>query len=83
MLHEFRDPIPVTTPLGGGYLFYVRDGGNWENDIFCVILEDGGKIMYFRSDQIRIHSNSTFGIKKDATLCQQTTQNSQTVNCLI
>ena len=65
MLHEFRDPIPVTTPLGGGYLFYVRDGGTWENDIFCVVLEDGGKIMYFRSDQIRIHSNSTFDIKKD------------------
>lgn len=81
MIHEFCDPIPVTTPLGGGYLFYVRDGGNWENDIFAVILSNGGKVMYFRSDQIRVHANSTFDIKKDEEW-QKTTLNSQTPNYL-
>ena len=65
MIYEFTNPIPVITPLGSGYIFYVRDGGNWENDIFSVILQDGGKIMFFRSNQIRIENNSTFDIKKD------------------
>jgi hypothetical protein len=66
MIYEFKNPIPVTTPMGDGYIFYVRDGGNWENDIFAVILKDGGRILHFTSEQIRIYSNSTFGIKKDS-----------------
>jgi len=72
MIHEFLNPVPVTTPLGGGYLFYVKDSGTWENDIFCVVMENGGHIMHFRSDQIRIYSNSTFDIKKEEE-CQKTT----------
>jgi hypothetical protein len=27
MIHEFRNPMPVQTPLGYGMLVYVRDGG--------------------------------------------------------
>lgn len=68
MLHEFRNPIPVVTPLGDGYAMYVRDGGTWENDIWCIALSDGGRVLHFRSDQIRIYHNATFGItvSKDA-----------------
>lgn len=65
MFHEFSSPIPVTTPLGDGYAIYVRDGGTWENDIWCVVLETGGQIKHFRSDQIRIQANGTFDISKD------------------
>lgn len=66
MLHEFRNPLPVVTPMGDGYAIYVRDGGTWENDIWCVAIEAGGAILHFRSDQIRMHCNSTFDIKKDS-----------------
>lgn len=62
MIHEFRTPLPVVTPLGDGYVLYVRDGGTWENDVFAVVLLDGGKLLHFRSDQIRIWKNETFGI---------------------
>lgn len=62
MIHEFRTPLPVVTPLGDGYVLYVRDGGTWENDVFAVVLLDGGKLLHFRSDQIRIWKNGTFGI---------------------
>jgi hypothetical protein len=65
MLHEFKNPVPVVTPIGDGYAIYVRDGGTWENDVWCVVLESGGKIKHFRSDQICMHFNSTFDIKKD------------------
>lgn len=64
MIHEFQNPLPVTTPMGDGYAIYVRDGGTWENDIFAVVLCDGGRVLHFRSDQIRIWMNATFGIKK-------------------
>jgi len=62
MIYEFKNPVPVVTPLGPGYLWYVRDGGTWENDIFTVVLEEGGKIKHFRSDQISIYKNGTFDI---------------------
>ena len=82
MIYEFRNPIPVTTPMGDGYILYVRDGGTWENDIFAVVLTQGGTIRHFRSDQLNVWANATFGIKKDSTLCQKTTPSSPMPNCL-
>jgi len=61
---EFSSPMPVSTPLGDGYTIYVTNGGTFENDIFTVVLEDGGNIKHFRSDQIKIYQNLTFDIKK-------------------
>lgn len=82
MIYEFRNPIPVTTPMGDGYILYVRDGGTWENDIFAVVLTEGGTIRHFRSDQLNVWANATFGIKKDSTLCHKTTPSSPMPNCL-
>lgn len=65
MFLEFKNPIPVVTELGDGYAIYVRDGGTFENDIWCIVLCDGGKVLHFRSNQIKIWNNDTFGIKKD------------------
>ena len=62
MFHEFKNPIPVITPMGEGYAIYVRDGGTFENDIWAVALQKGGKLLHFRVDQIRIYKNSTFDI---------------------
>jgi hypothetical protein len=82
MIHEFKNPTPVTTPMGDGYLFYVRDGGTWENDVFAVVLEDGGRIFHFKSDQIRMYANKTFNIQKSENICQQTTAKSRMPNYL-
>jgi hypothetical protein len=64
---EFSSPMPVLTPLGDGYAIYVTNGGTFENDIFTVVLEDGGNIKHFRSDQIKIYQNLTFDIKKKSS----------------
>jgi len=64
VIHEFNNPLPVVTPLGDGYAIYVTTGGTFENDIFTVVLEKGGDIKHFRSDQIKVHQNLTFDIKK-------------------
>ena len=60
---EFRNPIPVVIVGGGeGYAIYVQSGGTFENDIWCVVLCDGGIVRHYRSDQIRVYANATFDI---------------------
>lgn len=62
---EFKSPIPVITMDGKeAYAIYVRDGGTFENDIWCVVLCESGLIRHYRSDQIRLHFNATFNIQK-------------------
>ena len=65
MFLEFTTPVPVVTPVGEGYAVYVRDGGTYENDIWTVCLCEGGRILHFRTDQIRMHKNATFEIEVD------------------
>lgn len=68
MMLEFKNPIPVIVEENKeGYVIYVTNGGQFENDIWCVVLCDGGIIKHYRSDQIRIHYNGTFDIKKENT----------------
>lgn len=65
MMLEFQNPIPVIVEENKeGYAVYVKYGGQFENDIWCVALCNGGIIRHYTSDQIRIHSNATLGIKK-------------------
>ena len=62
MIHEFQRIVPVETPVGYGSLLYVESGGPLSNDIFAVVLEDGGKIRHFRSDQVNVLENPTMDI---------------------
>lgn len=65
MIHEFKNPIPVKTDIGYGWLMYVRDGGTWSNDIFAVVLEKDGVIRHMRTDQFAILQNNTFDIQNE------------------
>lgn len=66
MIHEFNHPIPVIVEQNKeGYAIYVQSSGTFENDIWCVCLCDGGIVRHYRSDQIKIHFNSTFDICKN------------------
>jgi hypothetical protein len=63
---EFKHPIPVMVEGDKeGYAIYVQNGGTFENDIWCVVLCNSGIIRHYRSDQIKIHQNSTFDIQKN------------------
>ena len=62
---EFSRPIPVIVEGGkDGYAIYVSDSGPFENDIWCVVLCEGGTIRHYATDQIKIHKNSTLKIEK-------------------
>ncbi len=63
MIHEFRNPIPVSTDIGYGWLMYVRDGGTWSNDVFAIVLEQDGVIRHMRTDQFKVLQNPTFDIQ--------------------
>ena len=65
MIHEFRNPIPVKTDIGYGWIMYVRDGGTFSNDIFAVVMESDGVIRHMRTDQFCVLRNDTFDIKND------------------
>ena len=65
MMLEFTTPIPVIVEGDReGYAIYVTNGGTFENDIWCVVLCEGGIVRHYRSDQIRIHNNATLDLKK-------------------
>lgn len=62
---EFKNPIPVVVEDGKeGYAIYVTNAGTFENDIWCVVLCEGGLVRHYRSDQIVVHYNATFEIRK-------------------
>ena len=63
MIHEFRNPILVETPLGYGMLIYVRDGGSFSNDVFAIVLDNDGVIRHMTTDQFKLVRNDTFGIR--------------------
>ena len=63
MIHEFRNPMPVRTPLGYGWMIYVRDGGTFSNDVFAIVQEHDGVIRHFKSDQFCVLENPTFDIE--------------------
>ena len=63
---EFSKPIPVVVEGDKeGYAIYVVNNGMLENDVWCVVLKEGGIVRHYLSNQIRIHFNMTFDIKKD------------------
>lgn len=66
MIYEFRNPMPVETPLGHGMLVYVRDGGTFSNDVFAIVLQDGG-LRHMTSDQFKFLINNTFNIREEET----------------
>jgi hypothetical protein len=69
MMLEFSNPIPVIVEDGKeGYVIYVRDGGTFENDIWCVVHCNSGIVRHYRSDQIKIHFNGTFDIRKPSNI---------------
>lgn len=63
MMMQFNIPIPVITPNNQeGYAIYVESSGMFENDIWCVVLCNGGDIRHYNSSQLRVHKNATFEI---------------------
>lgn len=61
---EFKKPIPVIVKETNqeAMAIYAVSGGTFENDLWTVVLCDGGDIITVRLDQIRVYKNKTFDI---------------------
>lgn len=60
-------PYPIPVVVEGnkeGYLLYVQSGGQYENDIWTVVHCEGGIVWHYTTEQVLIHHNATFFIKK-------------------
>ena len=57
-------PIPCKSPLGDGYIIYIKDNGMFENDEATVVLLEDGSIKHFDLTTINVWHNETYGIKK-------------------
>jgi len=69
MMLEFKQPIPVILQDGKeGYAIYVTNSGMYENDVWTVVLCDGGIVRHYTTEQIRIHRNATFDIRKETKI---------------
>jgi hypothetical protein len=52
MIHEFNNPIPVIVEEDKeGYAIYVQSSGTFENDIWCIVLCDGGYVKNYTTSQ--------------------------------
>lgn len=58
MIHEFRELIPVKTPLGSGYAIFVELG---EFDTYYTVVMDNSALVTFTQDQIRVSRSYTHG----------------------
>ena len=58
-------PIPVIIKhdKSEGYVLYIKDGGMFENDEFCVVSCIGGEIKHYLTSQLLIYKNATFNIQ--------------------
>lgn len=63
-IYEPKNPTPVVTDLGDGYVWYIKSNGMLENDEVAVILTESGEVKHFTTAQIKIFYNATYGIKK-------------------
>jgi hypothetical protein len=60
MIHEFKTPLAVKTPHGDGEAILFIDYGLAVNSVWVVRL-DGGKVLHYYSDDIRIYGNPMDG----------------------
>lgn len=63
---QLNPSIPVNTPKGDGEAILVIDYGIDVNTVWCVRFE-GGKILHFYSDDIKIYGNPMNGKGWDVT----------------
>lgn len=62
---EFKKPIPVIVEGNKkGFAVYVCNNGMFENDVWCVVHNEGGIVRHYLSNQIKIEFNATYNIEK-------------------
>lgn len=57
-------PVIIKETRENAYVLYVESSKQFENYIWTIVKCEGGDVIHVKTNQIAIHNNSTFGIKK-------------------
>jgi hypothetical protein len=68
-VQELRSPIPMHTPKGRGYAYFVQDVG-FDHDLIWTVFLDNGEIWQFRNREVRSIENYTHG-RRDLRMLQR------------
>lgn len=66
MLVQLNPPIPLDTPKGKGYAYFLLDYSQDHDLCWVTFLDDSGECWTFRNPEIRIQSNITLGRRGQA-----------------
>jgi len=58
---RLEPPIPLTTPKGKAFAYFLLDYSMDHNLLWICFLRDGGACWTFRNSQIRLEENETMG----------------------
>lgn len=56
---ELRNPIPMNTPKGHGFAYFVCDYG-FDHDLVWTVFQDNGEIWSWQNRDVRAEKNITF-----------------------
>jgi hypothetical protein len=76
IVHEFRDPVEVSTSKGDGYVWYMMDYGPNSDTLYTIILKASGECWQMCHKDFRVKKNVTLGIGgtyKQETPTEETT----------
>lgn len=59
----FSVPVIIKQTNQEGYILYVESGGQYDNDLFCIVLKESGELLHANTKQFIVSENVTFGIK--------------------
>lgn len=62
---QLNPPLPVVTPAGDGYAYFLKDDGIDYHTVWLVALDDGGQLWWFENPKVRLTANVTYGRSKD------------------
>ena len=59
---ELRKRIPLITPKGKGWAYFIKDESMDHNCMWGVFLDENGEFWLFDNKDIRIQPNYSYGI---------------------
>ena len=71
---ELQNPIPLNTPKGPGFAYFVSDPG-FDHDLMWTVFLQNGEIWCFQNREVRAVENYTFGRRALKEKCSQINHN--------
>jgi hypothetical protein len=65
MILQLNPPIPMSTPKGDGWAFFMIERSQEHHIEWVVFLDNSGQCWTFQNPEVRMQNNYTMNRKKD------------------